>query len=135
MLLSKIKQGYGEANVSPDVSELVFAMNSPWEKNSFSDGADVKGTLFLFFWLKSGTDRKPDGEIEGNTLEYMIRTDQDMRFEKNYTLMTNIANIKHGLFLWMECHIEDKENFEIKTIIQYDEIIILLIFTFISSYY
>lgn len=49
-----------------DAAELVLAMYSLWEKNSFSEGADVKGTLFLFFWLKSGTDRQPDGDSRGN---------------------------------------------------------------------
>lgn len=31
---------------------------------SFSEGADVRGTRFLFPWLKSGTDPKP-GERTG----------------------------------------------------------------------
>lgn len=45
-----------------DVAELVLAMYSVWEKNSFSQGADVRGILFLFFWLKSGTEKQPDGD-------------------------------------------------------------------------
>lgn len=58
--------GTASVNVLPDVlwdvSKLATAVNSLWEKNSFSEGADVKGILFLFFWLKRGTDRKPNAE-------------------------------------------------------------------------
>lgn len=44
----------------------MLAMNSLWEKNSFSLGADVKGTLVLFFWLNSSTGRQPGGDRRGH---------------------------------------------------------------------
>lgn len=49
-------------DVLADVAGLVLAMKSLWKKNSFSEGAEVRGTRFLFLWLKSGTDPKPEGK-------------------------------------------------------------------------
>lgn len=68
-------------NASPDVlrdaAEPALAVNSLWEKNSFSDGADVKGTLILFFWLKIGTGRQPDGDTaEENKSRHTYQTRQ-----------------------------------------------------------
>lgn len=55
-----------------DEAVLLPAMYSLWEKNSFTPGADVKGTLFLLFWLKSGTEMQPEGDITGNISRYTI---------------------------------------------------------------
>lgn len=44
------------------LSVPLVAVNSLCEKKSFSEGADVRGILFLFFWLK--TDAKPGRETE-----------------------------------------------------------------------
>lgn len=51
------------------MAELVFGVYSLWEKNSFSEGRAVKGTLFRFFWLKSGTERQPGENGRGKTSE------------------------------------------------------------------
>lgn len=55
-------------NISPDAlfdeAGLWFDMYSLLRQNSFSEGLDVNGSLLLFFWLNSGTERQPWGDEE-----------------------------------------------------------------------
>lgn len=97
-------------------------MYSVWEKNSFSEGADIKGTLFLFFWLKSGTEKQPGGDSRGNVTGHYYAIPTLHYFITMYIFLGN--SITPQGFVWIY---RNKIVYVIYTIVHKDVNMVILL--------